>query len=71
MAARQEELYERLFRLFKEYREVIAGVTFWGAADDYTWLDNFPVEGRKNWPFLFDERHRPKPVFGKVIGIES
>ncbi|GIQ62308.1 beta-xylanase [Paenibacillus cisolokensis] len=63
---RQAERYERIFRLFREYKDVIAAVTFWGAADDYTWLDDFPVRGRKNWPLLFDERHRPKPAFWRV-----
>lgn len=68
MLSLQAERYETVFRIFREYREVITGVTFWGAADDYTWLDDFPVKGRKNWPFLFDEAHRPKPAFARVIG---
>lgn len=63
----QAERYDVLFRLLKEYREVISSVTFWGAADDYTWLDDFPVRGRKNWPFLFDEQHAPKPAFHRLI----
>ncbi|MCM3703523.1 endo-1,4-beta-xylanase [Paenibacillus macerans] len=69
MLERQAERYEAVFRLLKEYRDVISGVTFWGAADDYTWLDDFPVQGRKNWPFLFDEQHSPKPAFDHVAGI--
>lgn len=67
MIERQAERYEVLFRLFREYRDVIAGVTFWGAADDYTWLDDFPVRGRKNWPLLFDAEHRPKPAFDRIV----
>ncbi|WP_010677927.1 endo-1,4-beta-xylanase [Bacillus timonensis] len=63
----QADRYDRLFQLLREYKEVITAVTFWGAADDYTWLDNFPVAGRKNWPFLFDENHKPKDSFWKVI----
>lgn len=64
----QEKRYEEIFRLFLEYKDVIDSVTFWGVADDYTWLDYFPVQGRKNWPFLFNERLEPKPVFWRVIG---
>jgi len=63
----QSERYAQIFKLFREYKEVIEAVTFWGAADDYTWLDDFPVRGRKNWPFLFDEKHQPKPSFWKVV----
>ncbi|OAX48281.1 endo-1,4-beta-xylanase [Paenibacillus sp. AD87] len=65
----QAEQYESIFRLLHEYKEHISAVTFWGAADDYTWLDNFPVRGRKNWPFLFDELHRPKEAYQRVARI--
>lgn len=67
MMRRQEERYGQLFRLFREYRDVLTSVTFWGAADDYTWLDNFPVRGRKNWPLLFDADHRPKGSYWEAI----
>ncbi|MNP51052.1 Endo-1,4-beta-xylanase [compost metagenome] len=63
----QAERYEAMFALLKEYRDVISSVTFWGAADDYTWLDGFPVRGRKNWPFLFDEQHNPKPAYHQLL----
>ncbi|MCG3086104.1 endo-1,4-beta-xylanase [Anoxybacillus sp. LAT_35] len=66
MVDKQAERYDQIFSLFKEYSDVIRNVTFWGIADDYTWLDNFPVKQRKNWPFLFDENHQPKPAFWKV-----
>lgn len=69
MLERQAERYEAVFRLLKEYREVISAVTFWGAADDYTWLDDFPVRGRKNWPFLFDEQHQPKPAYDRLVNL--
>ncbi|MCA1293408.1 endo-1,4-beta-xylanase [Paenibacillus sp. alder61] len=65
----QAERYEAVFRLLKEYRNEITAVTFWGAADDYTWLDDFPVRGRKNWPFLFDAGHRPKPAYDRIAAL--
>lgn len=61
------ERYERFFRLFREYKQHISAVTFWGAADDYTWLDYFPVRSRKNWPLLFDEQQQPKEAFWRVV----
>lgn len=67
MLEKQADRYEKIFTLLREYKDVITCVTFWGIADDYTWLDNFPVVGRKNWPFLFDENHEPKEAFWKVI----
>jgi endo-1,4-beta-xylanase len=71
MMERQAERYGQFFELFREYRDVITGVTFWGAADDYTWLDYFPVSPRKNWPLLFNTGHRPKPAFRNVIRTAS
>lgn len=63
----QAERYQGLFRMLRENADVISSVTFWGAADDYTWLDDFPVEGRKNWPFVFDENHQPKESFWSIV----
>ena len=63
----QAERYHQVFQLLRQYQENITSVTFWGAADDYTWLSDFPVRGRKNWPFLFDENHQPKESFWKVV----
>jgi endo-1,4-beta-xylanase len=63
----QAERYHQIFHLLREYRDSITSVTFWGAADDYSWLSDFPVKGRRNWPFLFDENHQPKDSFWKVI----
>lgn len=67
----QAQRYEEIFGLFREYKSEITSVTFWGAADDYTWLDGFPVRGRKNWPFVFDEKHEPKSSYWKIASFEK
>ena len=67
IAALQTAAYKRYFDVFRTFKENLTGVTFWGVADDYTWLDNFPVAGRKNWPLLFDENLDPKPAYFEVI----
>ncbi|MBM7570298.1 endo-1,4-beta-xylanase [Aquibacillus albus] len=63
----QEQRYEQYFQIFREFHDVITSVTFWGVSDSYTWLNNFPVKGRKNWPFLFNEKQQPKDAFWKVV----
>jgi endo-1,4-beta-xylanase len=65
----QAARYESIFSMLREYRDHISAVTFWGAADDYTWLSDFPVRGRKNWPFLFDASHQPKPAYDRVAQL--
>lgn len=62
----QAQRYDSVFALFREYRDAIDSVTFWGAADDYTWLHDFPVRGRRNWPLVFDRSHQPKASFHRI-----
>ncbi|WP_078544939.1 endo-1,4-beta-xylanase [Litchfieldia alkalitelluris] len=71
MVELQEQRYQQFFDIFNEYKESISNVTFWGVADDYTWLDYFPVASRKNWPFLFDKNHQPKSSFWNIINDQK
>lgn len=59
------EQYVALFRLFDEYQDVIARVSFWNLHDGQSWLNDFPWE-RTNYPLLFDRQLKPKPVFDAV-----
>lgn len=66
MKQKQIEVYREIFRALKDYKDIIQNVTLWGVADDYSWLDDFPVEGRKDWPLLFDEELKPKEALIEV-----
>jgi len=66
----QAERYEKMFEIFREYRSHITCVTFWGVSDRYTWLNNFPVRGRKNWPFVLDEQGQPKKSFWNIVNFK-
>jgi endo-1,4-beta-xylanase len=63
----QTEQYARVFEIFRANKQVITGVTFWNLSDAHTWLDNFPVRGRKNYPLLFDEALKPKKAYWSVV----
>lgn len=67
VAQQQTQAYERYFTEFRAFKDDVTGVTFWGLADDHTWLDNFPVAGRKNYPLLFDGNMDPKPAYFEII----
>jgi endo-1,4-beta-xylanase len=69
VAQKQAIAYGRFFSSFRKYKDYIGGITFWGLADNYSWLDNFPVPGRKNYPFLFDENYNPKRAYFTVISF--
>ncbi len=76
----QADLYGEIFRILRQYSKpwkagagVVTGATFWGVADDYTWLDSQNQAGggssadRKDYPLLFDIYHRPKKAFYAVF----
>jgi endo-1,4-beta-xylanase len=67
LLAIQAQRYQEIFEALIRNSEFVSNVTFWGVADDSTWLDNFPVSNRKNWPLLFDEEHNPKPAYYAVL----
>jgi endo-1,4-beta-xylanase len=59
----QADKYKQVFEILRKNKEKISGVTFWGLADNYTWLDSFPVSGRKDFPLLFNQQFQPKMAF--------
>lgn len=64
---KQTEQYKMFFRVFRDYKNVLTGVTFWNISDKYTWLDTYPVAGRKNYPLLFDQNQKPKKAYWEVV----
>jgi endo-1,4-beta-xylanase len=64
---KQLDKYKMIFRVFRDYKNVITGVTFWNVSDRNSWLDNFPVKGRKNYPLLFDQNLKPKKAYWEVV----
>jgi endo-1,4-beta-xylanase len=64
---KQIEKYNMVFSVFRNYKNVITGVTFWNVSDRSSWLDNYPVRGRKNYPLLFDQNLQPKKAYWEVV----
>jgi len=63
----QMAIYEMCFRLFRKHKQIISSVTFWNISDRSSWLDNFPIRGRKDYPLLFDKDLKPKKAFWEVV----
>jgi len=53
--------------VYEKHRDIIDRVTFWGVTDETSWLNDFPVRGRTNWPLLFDRQGKAKPAFDSVV----
>lgn len=66
---KQLEVYNMCFELFRKYKDHITSVTFWNISDRGSWLDNFPVRGRKDYPLLFDKDLKRKKVYESVVSF--
>jgi endo-1,4-beta-xylanase len=69
-SAMQEKLAKRyadVFALFLKHD--VGRVTFWGVTDATSWLHDFPIPGRVNYPLLWDKDGREKPAFAAVAEV--
>jgi endo-1,4-beta-xylanase len=64
---KQMDMYRMCFTTFRKYKKNLSAVTFWNISDRNSWLDNFPVQGRKDYPLLFDKNLQPKKAFWEVV----
>jgi endo-1,4-beta-xylanase len=64
---KQGEAYKMYFEIFRKHKKSISSVTFWNISDRRSWLDNFPVRGRKDYPLLFDKDLKPKKTYWEVV----
>ncbi|MDR8394132.1 endo-1,4-beta-xylanase [Aliifodinibius sp. S!AR15-10] len=71
MQQKLRERYVALFELFSKHQDKIDRVTFWGLNDGQSWLNNFPIGGRTNYPLLFDREYNPKPAFYGVMDVAT
>lgn len=65
---RQQAQYRMIFEKFGKHADAIDAVVFWSISDRHSWLNNWPVRGRKDHPLLFDRELNPKSSFWRVVG---
>lgn len=66
----QAKAYASLFTLLLKYNQQVSRITFWGVNDGQSWLNDWPIKGRTNYPLLFDRNSLPKHAFYSVIEIK-
>lgn len=59
--------YRRLFDIYRRNSKDITRVTFWGVHDGGSWLNNFPMHGRTNYPLMFGRDLKRKPFVQDII----
>ncbi|MGY8939084.1 MAG: endo-1,4-beta-xylanase [Flavobacteriales bacterium] len=63
--------YHDIFKLFVKHSDKISRVTFWGVMDKHSWLNDWPIKGRTNYPLLFDRNYNPKPAYKSVLEVNT
>lgn len=63
--------YHEIFKLFVKHSDKISRVTFWGVMDKHSWLNDWPIKGRTNYPLLFDRNYNPKPAYQSVLEVNT
>jgi endo-1,4-beta-xylanase len=64
--AEQGWLYSQYFDALRQLKGKVKAVTFWGMADDDTWLDGFPVV-RTDYPLPFSTTLQAKPAYWGIV----
>ncbi|MDC1492454.1 endo-1,4-beta-xylanase [Flavobacteriaceae bacterium] len=63
--------YKDIFELFIKHSDKISRVTFWGVMDKHSWLNDWPIKGRTNYPLLFDRKYQAKEAHQALIELIS
>jgi endo-1,4-beta-xylanase len=58
-----------MFSMFLRNHNLIERVTIWGLSDATSWLNNFPVRGRMDYPMLYDRQMKPKAVIQQLVDL--
>lgn len=67
----QAERYNAIFEIYERLGDKISNVTFWGIADNHTWLDDRAMQYNdgvgKDAPFVFDPDYNVKPAYWSIM----
>ena len=59
--------YADFFTFFMKHRNLFSRITFWAVHDNQSWRNYWPINGRTDYPMLFDKHCQPKPALDAVI----
>ncbi|SFD94781.1 endo-1,4-beta-xylanase [Flavobacterium phragmitis] len=65
------ERYASIFKLFLKHKDKISRVTFWGVHDGQSWLNDWPIKGRTNYPLPFDRDLRHKKAYDSIKKLKE
>ena len=65
----QTDFFKKLFDIYLRHSEHITRITFWGLTDGDSWKNNWPTNGRTDYPLAFDRAFNAKPFVKEIIGL--
>jgi len=71
VAQAQSDRFVDLFRILLNHRDSVSRVTFWGVDNVHSWRNNWPMQGRTDYPLLFDRNRRPRQAFYEIIKLTT
>ncbi len=63
--------YKGFFEMFLRHHEKIDRVTFWGVHDGNSWRNDWPIEGRTDFPLLFDRNYQMKNGVEEILEMAA
>lgn len=67
----QSVRYVDLFRILLAHKDQVARVTFWGVHNGQSWKNGWPMEGRTDYPLLFDRNYQPRQAYYEIIELTT
>jgi len=67
VATRWTNRMNDFLKLFLKHQDKIIRVTLWGVTDVQTWRNDWPIQGRTDYPLLFDRNYKAKPIVETFI----
>jgi len=65
------ERYASIFKLFLKHKDKISRVIFWGVYDGQSWLNDWPIKGRTNYPLPFDANLKHKKAYDSILNLKK
>lgn len=59
--------YKNIFEIYLNHKDKVSRVTFWGVNDAQSWRNDWPMQGRTDYPLLIDRDNQLKPVAHALI----
>lgn len=67
----QIDKYTRVMKILRDNRDKVSSVSFWGLSDNLSWLNDFPVKGRNDWPLLYDKNLHQKECMNAIMNFDN